>query len=59
MSTVTAHLWFNGDCGSAIDFYETALDATPGGDRVPAPDGSGIRHAMLRIGDADVIGSAR
>ncbi len=55
MSTVTPHLWFGGDCASAIDFYQQALGATVIGEPVPAPDGTSIWHVMLQIGDSKVM----
>jgi len=55
MSTVTPHLWFAGDCAKAIEFYEQALGATLDSDPIPAPDGTGVWHAMLRIGDSNVM----
>ena len=42
MSTITAHLNFNGDCRKAIDSYQEALGAEVLGDPVPSPDGTGI-----------------
>ena len=39
MSTVTPHLFFNGDCGVAIGFDQDALNAALVGEAVPAPDG--------------------
>ena len=55
MSTITAHLNFNGDCRDAIDSYQEALGAEVLGDPVPSPDGTGIWHVMLQIGDSKVM----
>ena len=55
MSTITPHLWFNGDCAQAIDFYQEALGATLNGPPIPAPDGSGIWHVLLRVGDSQLM----
>jgi uncharacterized glyoxalase superfamily protein PhnB len=38
-------------CGAAIDFYKKALGATEVM-RAPAPDGSGVWHAELKIGES-------
>ena len=55
MATVTPHLWFGGDCSKAIEFYRNALGAQTIGDVVPTPDGGGVWHAMLRVGDSNVM----
>ena len=55
MHTVTIHLWFNGNCTEAIDFYKKAFGAEPIGSVVPTPDGSGIMHAMLKLGDSNIM----
>jgi len=55
MNTITTHLWFNGDCARAIDFYQKALGAEPVGPPVPTPDGKGVMHAMLRIGNSHIM----
>ncbi len=55
MSTVTPHLWFNGNCREAIDFYATALAATWQNEPIPAPDGSGVWHVMMQIGDSNIM----
>lgn len=47
MPTVTPHLYFNGDCADAIDFYQRALGAQRLADPVPSPDGNTIWHVML------------
>jgi PhnB protein len=39
------------DCAKAIEFYKKALGAQEV-TRMPAPDGKGIWHAELRIGDS-------
>lgn len=54
MSTVTPHLWFNGNCGEAVAFYQRALDAHLLGDVVPGPDG-GVWHAMFSIGGSNMM----
>lgn len=55
MSTVTAHLWFKGDCREAIGFYEDALGGALVSDVVPTPDGSAVWHAMLQVGDSRIM----
>lgn len=52
MHTVTPNLVLR-DCARAIEFYERALGAREVS-RMPAPDGKGIWHAELRIGDSVV-----
>ena len=55
MSTVTPHLHFGGNCAEAIEFYQKALGAEVIGEPVPSPDGQSIWHAMLAIGDSNVM----
>lgn len=50
MHTLTPNLVLR-DCAKAIDFYKQALGAQEIS-RMPAPDGKGIWHAELRIGDS-------
>ena len=50
MHTLTPNLVLR-DCARAIDFYKKALGAQEIS-RMPAPDGKGIWHAELRIGDS-------
>ena len=42
------------DCGKAIEFYVRALGAEVHS-RYPAPDGDGVWHAELRIGNSAVM----
>jgi uncharacterized glyoxalase superfamily protein PhnB len=53
MRTVTPNLILR-DCAKAIEFYQRALGAQEIS-RFPAPDGRGIWHAELRIGDSVVF----
>jgi uncharacterized glyoxalase superfamily protein PhnB len=53
MHTVTPSLTIK-NCGQAIDFYKRALGADEVM-RMPAPDGKGVMHAELRIGDSIVF----
>ena len=55
MHTVTIHLWFDGNCKDAIDFYQKAFGAELVGPPVPTPDGKGIMHAMLKLGDSNIM----
>lgn len=55
MHTITVNLWFNGDCKDAVEFYGKALGAEPISPPVPTPDGRGIMHVMLQLGDAHVM----
>jgi uncharacterized glyoxalase superfamily protein PhnB len=50
MHTITPNLVLR-DCARAIEFYKRALGAEEVS-RMPAPDGKGIWHAELRIGDS-------
>jgi len=52
MHTLTPGLVLR-DCGKAIDFYKKALGAKEIS-RMAAPDGKGIWHAELKIGDSVV-----
>jgi len=55
MHTITMHLWFNGNCKKAIDFYEKVFEAKSVAPPVPTPDGKGVMHAMLKIGDSNLM----
>ena len=50
MHTLTPNLVLR-DCSKAIEFYKRALGAEERS-RMPTPDGKGIWHAELRIGDS-------
>ncbi len=51
--TITPHLTVRG-AGAAIDFYKRAFGAKVLG-RMPGPDGNGVMHAEIRIGDSIVF----
>jgi PhnB protein len=53
MHAVTPNLTIKG-CAKAIEFYKEALDAVEAS-RFPSPDGTGILHAELRVGDSVVF----
>ena len=55
MNTLTTQLWYNGDCGRAIDFYQKAFGAELAGPVAHAPNGKSVMHAMLKIGNAHVM----
>lgn len=55
MAALTTHLWFNGQCREAIEFYQKAFGAERVGQIVPAPQGNGVLHAMLKFGDANLM----
>lgn len=55
MHTITINLWFNGDCKEAVDFYQKAFGAELAAPPVPTPDGKGIMHVMLKLGDSHVM----
>ncbi len=55
MHTVTVNLWYNGNCNEAIEFYQKAFGAKLAGPPVPSPDGKGIMHAMLKLGDSNIM----
>lgn len=55
MNTITMHLWFNGNCRDAIEFYQKAFGAKIVGEIAPGPDGESVLHAMLKIGDSTIM----
>ncbi len=55
MHTITVHLWFNGNCNEAIEFYQKAFRAKLGAPPVPTPDFKGIIHAMLKLSDSNIM----
>ena len=55
MRTLTPHMWFNGNCRDAIDFYKAAFGATLQGSLVADPNNQRVMHAMLQIGDTPVM----
>ena len=46
LHSLTAQLWFNGDCRDAVEFYEKALGALVIGNVEFTPE-SKVMHAML------------
>lgn len=55
MSTITVHLWFNGNCSQAIEFYQKAFGAELAGPVAHAPGGKGVMHAMVKLGNSHVM----
>lgn len=55
MHTVTVHLWFNGNCRKAVEFYQKALGMEVAEPPVSTPDGSGILHIMMQLGDSRIM----
>ena len=55
MNTVTTQLMFNGNCKQAIDFYKKAFNASLVGDVAYGPDGNSIMHALIKIGDTNLM----
>lgn len=55
MHNITPELWFNGNCAEAIDFYKKAFNAQLAGEVHYSPDGKSVMHAMLRIGDSNIM----
>jgi uncharacterized glyoxalase superfamily protein PhnB len=54
MHNITAHLWFNGNCADALELYQRAFDADVI-DSVPGPDGKGVMHSMIKLGDSMIM----
>lgn len=52
MPALTPQLHFNGRARKAVEWYQRALGAELMGEVVPTPDGKGVMHAMLRVGDS-------
>lgn len=55
MNTITAYLWFNGNCREAVSFYEKIFNAKLIGKIVPGPDGKSVMHAAIRMGDSNLM----
>ena len=55
MNTVTTQLWFNGNCAEAVDFYQKAFGAELASPVVPGPGGTGVMHAMLKLGNSQLM----
>jgi len=55
MNAVTTQLFFNGNCRQAIDFYKKAFKAIIVGNIAYTRDGKNVMHAMIRIGDTNLM----
>lgn len=55
MNTVTAHIWFNGNCKEAVDYYKKVFSAQLLAPPIETPDKKGILHVMLKIGDTNIM----
>lgn len=55
MNTITTQLFFNGNCRQAIEFYKKAFNALVVGNIAYTPDGRKVMHAMIRIGDTNLM----
>ncbi len=52
---VTVHLWFNGNCADALEWYEKVFDAGLLFEPMQYPEGGKIMHAMIQIGDTQIM----
>src|SRR5512147_290418 len=55
MNTLTTQLFFNNTCREAIDFYKKAFNASLAGNIAFGPDGKKVMHAMIKIGDTNLM----
>jgi uncharacterized glyoxalase superfamily protein PhnB len=55
MNTLTTHLWFNDNCAEAVEFYQKAFGAELVSPVVPGPEGKGVMHAQLKLGNSHVM----
>jgi uncharacterized glyoxalase superfamily protein PhnB len=55
MNSVTTQLFYNGNCKQAIEFYKKALNASLIGNIAYGPDGNSVMHAMIKIGDTNLM----
>jgi uncharacterized glyoxalase superfamily protein PhnB len=55
MHTLTSSLYFNGNCKDAIAFYQKAFGAELHSPPALAPDGKSIWHALLKLGDSQIM----
>lgn len=55
MHTITAHLWFEGNCKEAVEFYKKALGAIEIFPPMEMPGGKSVLHAMLKLGDSFIM----
>ncbi|HXW54062.1 MAG TPA: glyoxalase/bleomycin resistance/extradiol dioxygenase family protein [Myxococcota bacterium] len=55
MHSLTPHLWFNGNCKSAIEFYQRAFSAELLSPAAFDSKNELVCHAMLHIGDSNLL----
>ncbi len=55
MTALIPNLYFDGNCGQAIELYQKALGAELDGPPFLAPDGVTVWHAVLRIAGAPMF----
>ncbi len=55
MHSITPHLWFNGDCKKAIEFYQKAFSAELMAPVAFDTHQDTVMHAMLRIGNSNMM----
>lgn len=55
MNNVTTHLWFNGNCKDAIEYYKKVFDAKMEFPPYLYPDEKNVMHAMMKIGDTNLM----
>jgi PhnB protein len=55
MHSLTPHLWFNGNCNEAVEFYQKAFAATLLAPMAFDSSKKHVRHAMLCIGDSNLM----
>lgn len=55
MHSLTPHLWFNGNCKKAVEFYQKAFNAEVLGPIAFDSKNEYVCHAMLRIGNSNFM----
>jgi len=55
MHNITPVMHFNGNCRQAIDFYKKTFNPELQGQIYPSPDGKSVWHAMIKIGNSNIM----
>lgn len=55
MNTITTHLFFNANCGQAMEFYQKAFGAELAAPVAHGPDGKSVMHALMKLGNSHVM----
>jgi PhnB protein len=55
MHSLTPHLWFNGNCKQAVEFYQQTFGAELLGPVSYDPESKMVYHAMLRLGNSPLM----